>query len=156
MVEIARVVLNLSLDIAGNFSLPLLLGDSILLRAGNHRVVSQFDFSPLNSLLLHLLGMLIKIIHGKFSNILLGGSLVHNRHGKSLLQVVQSNDMLLQLTFFGQTILFGNHCFFVNQCVPFEGLGCDLDLTFVFLCRVAGARLVIFQVSSVALSCGFG
>ena len=115
MIKIARVVLNLSLDIAGNFSLPLLLSYSVLLRTRNHRVVSQFDFSPLNSLLLHLLGMLIKIIHGKFSNILLGGSLVHNRHGKSLLQVVQCNDVLLQLTFFGQTIFLGKHCFFINQ-----------------------------------------
>ena len=149
-------MLNLSLDIAGNFSLPLLLGNSILLRAGNHRVVSQFDFSPLNSFLLHLLGMLIKIIHGKLSNILLGGSLIHNRHGKSLLQVVQCNNVLFQLTFFGQTIFLGKHRFFINQCVPFEGLGCNLDLTFIFLCRVAGARLVVFLVSSVALSCGFG
>lgn len=101
MIKIARVMLNLSLDIAGNFSLPLLLGDSILFRAGRHHVVCQFDFSPLNSFFLHLLGMLIKIIHGKFTNILLGGSLVNNRHGKSFLQVFQSNGVLLQLTFFG-------------------------------------------------------
>ena len=101
MVKIARVVLNHRLDVASDLSLPLLLGDSIPLGAWRHHVVSQFDFSPLNSFLFHLLGMLVEISHGKFTNILLRGSFVHNGHGKSFLKIVQCNDVLLQLTFFG-------------------------------------------------------